>query len=792
MAVISYRMRHIGPTLLVCLTASVVPAPPAADDGCGTSADLPGLLREQHAANLELRKSLASGAAALPGGHGDRIQSDLIVLEDRGDLVVYGRTDTMQILERAVALVGDRFDFITVLTASTFQGNVETEVPGAIAFYAQVNNDVGGTGLPLVQDPGLTILRGIVNMNDLDEYPDGPEGLVAGFNGLATGIEVLGQEASHWIGAYLDSAVAPILGRYDAHWSFYMNSQGSVLEGNRWLDNGDGTFTTAPAAGQFGTLSQLDLYLWGLLDPSEVTEPIFVITDPSENPGQGRFSFPQAGFTTAGIRRDIDITELVAWNGPRTPARSDAPSRFTMAFVLVVPFGEEPSPDDLAKAAAFRSGWESWFLTHTGGRGSFDTSIPDIPVGGGFSAVRQAGGPAPMTVQFRSHLHGSVTGVAWDFGDGTVSTEPNPEHTYVNNGVFTVKLRIDGFGGPVVIDHQGFVVIGSFSPQFLDDSETDRGWTAGHLDDATGGWWERADPQGTWSGGVPVQPEDDHTPGPASSCWTTGALAGASPGANDVDGGTTSLESPVFSLAGVKHAYLEFWYWYTNQLGAWPGEDTLRVDLSNDGGATWVTAAKISGSLSAWRYLQMRVRDVLPATDQMKVRFVASDTGGASLVEAALDDIAVIALPPGDRDLDGASDWGDNCPGLFNPYQEDADQDARGDACDCAPADGSVSAVPGEVGPTIELAASSGITWQPIPQATGYGLYRGLIVPTAPFSYDQTCLAPWLPGTEFSDPDTPPPGASFRYLVTGSNCFGEGPLGTDAGGDARPNTSPCL
>ena len=36
-----------------------------------------------------------------------------------------------------------------------------------------------------------------------------------------------------------------MLGRQFSHWSYFMHTGGSVLEGNRWRDNGDGTFREA-------------------------------------------------------------------------------------------------------------------------------------------------------------------------------------------------------------------------------------------------------------------------------------------------------------------------------------------------------------------------------------------------------------------------------------------------------------------------------------------------------------------------------------------------------------------
>ena len=37
-------------------------------------------------------------------------------------------------------------------------------------------------------------------------------------------------------------------GQFAAHWSFLLDSEGSVLYGNDWQDNGDGTFTSSGMA----------------------------------------------------------------------------------------------------------------------------------------------------------------------------------------------------------------------------------------------------------------------------------------------------------------------------------------------------------------------------------------------------------------------------------------------------------------------------------------------------------------------------------------------------------------
>jgi len=785
------RFTHLG---LMLVTVGLVPPVGhgiRAEDRqlCGTTPELPSILSAFHRGNAAGIESASVARAQLSGGLGDRIENDLLVLEDAGDLVVNGTTDTTEIVRRAIDLAGDRFDFITVLTAGAFPGNVEPET--GFAFFQMVNSSVQGVGLPTMTDPTLSRLKGFINLNDLDEYPSGPDGTIAGFNGLVTGVEVLGQETSHWTAAYIQAPAAPLLGRDASHWSFYLNSYGSVLEGNAWVDNGDGTFTTAPAAQQFNGYSQLDLYLWGLMGPGQVTDPIYVITSPASNPGQGRFSFPQPGFTTAGVRTPINMTDIVNANGPRHPAWPSAPSQFTMAFVLVTPFGQPVAPADMTLATQFRTRWESWFASRTGDRGAFQTAIPPIPVTGDFAAEPRAGGPAPMLVRFDSHLGGTVTGVTWDFGDGSSSSEPNPQHAYQTNGLFTVRLTVQGDSGPMVVSKPGFIAVGSFTTILQDDFETDTGWSVDPAGTATGGFWERADPSGTVVGSTPAQPEDDHTPAPGALCWVTGAATGGSPGANDVDGGVTALVSPVFSLAGRERAFLAYALWFDNDLGTNPGADPFRVEVSNDGGTSWSPLQTVGLSAYRWRLFQVPLPGSIAPTSQMRLRFLAADLGPPSLVEAALDDVVVIGIPPDDFDLDGVSDSADDCPGLFNPSQQDSDQDGPGDACDCAPLDAGVSLLPGDIGPTLRFVDADSLQWQPIPQAVTYDVYRGACGPGQTPAYNHVCLQPGVGAATFTDTDAPPPGAVFYYLVTGRNCFGEGTAGPDSAGNPRPIPSAC-
>lgn len=202
---------------------------------------------------------------------------------------------------------------------------------------------------------------------------------------------------------------------------------------------------------------------------------------------------------------------------------------------------------------------------------------------------------------------------------------------------------------------------------------------------ATTGNWTRMDPQGT-----SAQPEDDVTPS-GTDCWVTNGNAGASVGAFDIDNGATNLTSPSFALSGFPEARLSYWRWYNNNAGASPGEDSFLVEISNNAGGSWVTVETVSGDQGGgWVQHEFRVADFVAPTDQVQMRFTASDLINGSVVEAAVDDLHVVErsctpvgpVCPGDVNGDLLVDLADLNIVLFNfgsAVPTDTNGDVTGD-----------------------------------------------------------------------------------------------------------------
>ena len=208
-----------------------------------------------------------------------------------------------------------------------------------------------------------------------------------------------------------------------------------------------------------------------------------------------------------------------------------------------------------------------------------------------------------------------------------------------------------------------------------------------------------------------------------------------------MDDGQTTLISPPLDLSADDDPSLGYWRWYSNDEGAAPGADVFTVDVSDDGGETWVNVETVGPdgpeTVGGWRYHRFSVLDLVAATADVRLRFVAADEGSGSVVEAAVDDVT------------------------------------RVDCADC------LASPPGEVsGLRLSMVSDSvaELTWHILFGVDGYALYRG----ASPDASDLACLQSGIEGTSTQDDGAlPEAGTAFFHVVAGQNCAGESPLGAD-------------
>ncbi len=227
------------------------------------------------------------------------------------------------------------------------------------------------------------------------------------------------------------------------------------------------------------------------------------------------------------------------------------------------------------------------------------------------------------------------------------------------------------------------VLVASIEEQaFADDFEADLGWSISSDGSLTHGAWQRTTPDGDGLTGTPAF-DADHS----GQCFMTQAGAGDT----DVDGGHTVLTSPTMdATAAAGEAYLSYSRWYNNQFGL-AVDDTLVISISNDNGATWQPLESVGPTggecFGGWIAKRFRIADLLTPTAQMRLRFDVSDTGTDSLVEAAVDAVAItgfdcnLVLPcPGDLDGDRIVGVSDYALALANWADAEAGLDLDGDA----------------------------------------------------------------------------------------------------------------
>jgi PKD repeat protein len=68
-------------------------------------------------------------------------------------------------------------------------------------------------------------------------------------------------------------------------------------------------------------------------------------------------------------------------------------------------------------------------------------------------------GISALTVHFTNESIGDFLSSDWDFGDGSVSTEANPTHTYTSPGLYTVRLTVTSLAGESTKSRTGYIAV---------------------------------------------------------------------------------------------------------------------------------------------------------------------------------------------------------------------------------------------------------------------------------------------------------------------------------------------
>jgi hypothetical protein len=249
----------------------------------------------------------------------------------------------------------------------------------AFAFQTTVANEIRGIGLD-VFDQSRAFgsggrLRSVVMMDTLGKYPADPQTRFLGENNT---VSLLGQETGHrWL-AFLKfrdhngQESDELVGRDEAHWSFFMDSDASVMEGNDIEDLGGGAFRTAATVQRY---SRLDQYAMGYVSESQVPAFFYVENPSNIVPSRERDDAPRTGVSFNGTKRTVLIQDVVAVMGSREPSPSQTSRIHRQAFIFVLSSGRTLDPAQADKIDRIRREWETFFGRAVEGRARIESRL---------------------------------------------------------------------------------------------------------------------------------------------------------------------------------------------------------------------------------------------------------------------------------------------------------------------------------------------------------------------------------------------------------------------------------
>jgi hypothetical protein len=316
----------------------------------------PGLTSSFRAVDLSAQGPTSGGSAALGERFSENPDLDVVATSNAFYRTHPDSYDQLVIWTDTTVVSGDSF---------AFESTIANEIQGIGVDLYNLSREFGSAGR----------LQSFTMMDRLGKYPDDPTTRFLGENNT---LSVLGQEVGHrWL-AYFNfvdhtgQQSEELLGRDLAHWSFFMDSDASVMEGNDIEDLGGGSFRTAGAVRRY---SRLDQYAMGLLPPAEVPTFFYVQSPVNMSTQKTNDSAPQTGVTFNGTRRDVLIGDVISIHGGRVPAAAQAPRVHRQAFLYVVGAGRSVDSGQVAKVDRIRQQWEAFFLQATDGRMRADTRL---------------------------------------------------------------------------------------------------------------------------------------------------------------------------------------------------------------------------------------------------------------------------------------------------------------------------------------------------------------------------------------------------------------------------------
>lgn len=171
---------------------------------------------------------------------------------------------------------------------------------------------------------------------------------------------------------------------------------------------------------------------------------------------------------------------------------------------------------------------------------------------------------------------------------------------------------------------------------YKDEFVLDLGWTQFSDAGTSSGYWERGVPENlfTWQGSV-LPDEGDLTGDIGTECLITGNNGMGVNGADDVDGGATTVMSAVMDLSTAIDPTLSYYYYFSKP---WPANsvDSFEVYMTN--GTDTATLFSTLDAQYDWSTKQeIRILDYISLSNNMHVYFTVNDGTSGDLIESLVD-----------------------------------------------------------------------------------------------------------------------------------------------------------
>jgi len=316
---------------------------------------------------------LAAPALAKPSSKAiiaDHDVEGIAVFEISGD---YGRSNTQaraDVARRYFERYQDDHDLLLVFS------DFEFDTGEAAAFANIIKNDTQGLGLPAFDSTAAFgsssgRMHNYIDMAALSRWEFNPSSPRYGITLDVAAHEVMHRWVAHPKFMREGQPSDDLLGRDLAHWSFFLDSDASIMYGSDWRQGTDGQFEAIDIRHR---LSPLDLYLAGFFAAAEVPTMTLI------RGGQGATAqdVPLLGFRTPGTAESVSIAQIIAANGARQPDVTQSGKRLSAGLVLLLRPGQPLNDRAIFDLQRFALDFETRFAAMTRGRASL--SIRNQPL----------------------------------------------------------------------------------------------------------------------------------------------------------------------------------------------------------------------------------------------------------------------------------------------------------------------------------------------------------------------------------------------------------------------------